>query len=89
MRGFTLGSSASLFYASQGDGTAGASQVIRYGNAGNFATLTLAANGDLTYSLAPEAVAAVPLPAAAWLMGAGLMAMGGMVRRRKAAAAQA
>lgn len=83
----TLGSSSSLFYASQGETATNAP--VRFGNVGNFASLTLAANGDLTYSLAPEAVAAVPLPAAAWLMGAGLLAMGGVIRRRKAAAAQA
>ena len=43
--------------------------------------------GDGPYSLAPANVAAVPLPAAAWLMGAGLLGIGGMVRRRRAAAA--
>lgn len=85
----TLGSSSSLFYASTGENDTANGGPIRFGNVGNFATLTLGTNGDLTYSLAPEAVAAVPLPAAAWLMGAGLIAMGGVIRRRKAAAAQA
>jgi len=44
--------------------------------------VTLASNGDLTY-VAPSAV---PVPAAAWLLGSGLLAMGGAIRRRKAAA---
>lgn len=64
-----------------------AAPIVRYANSGNFATLSLGSNGALTYNLAP--VSAVPLPAAAWLMGAGLVAMGGAVRRRKAAKASA
>ena len=85
-----VGQAQSLFYQVRGAFTGSSSlsstQTV-YGNSAGAASLTLAANGDLTYSLAPANVAAVPLPAAAWLMGAGLLGMGGMVRRRRAAAA--
>jgi len=86
----TVGDSQTLFYAVRSAFTGSSSQlanVTAFGNSGGLATLTLEANGDLIYSLAP--VAAVPLPPALWLMGAGLAAMGGMVRRRRAAALQA
>lgn len=57
----------------------------KYGNSTGFASVLLASNGDFTYSLAGP-VSAVPVPAAAWLLGTGLMGIGGMIRRRKAAA---
>lgn len=41
-------------------------------------TWTLASNGDLTYS-----VSNVPLPAAVWLFGSGLLGLVGVARRRK------
>lgn len=62
---------------------------VRYANSQNFATLSLSSNGVVTYNLAEAQVNPVPLPAAAWLMGAGLMAFGGAARRRKAAKAAA
>jgi hypothetical protein len=77
----TIGQSVSLFFFST-DGftlTGG-----RYGNSPtNFASVSLDADGNFSYTLAPSAVAEVPLPAAAWLMGAGLVGLGGVVRRRK------
>jgi hypothetical protein len=82
-----VGESASLFYFTRTAATGGIATLAnggRYGNSENFATLNLAANGNFSYELAP--VSAVPLPAAAWLMGAGLVALGGAARRRKAAA---
>ena len=89
----TVGDSQSLFYAVRSAFTGSSSNsatVTAYGNSGGLATLMLAANGELTYSLAAGQVTApVPLPAAAWLMGAGLIGIGGMVRRRRAAALQA
>ena len=62
-----------------------AAPAVRYQNSSQFATLTLDTSGVVTYNLAAAQVAAVPLPAAVWLMGAGLMAIGGAARRRKAA----
>lgn len=86
----TLDQSVSLFYFSKTRGTLGSTEVanpsVRFGNSTGFATVTLASNGDFTYSLAGEAPAAVPIPAAAWLMGSGLVGLGGVLRRRKAAA---
>ena len=61
-----------------------------FSNSMNTATLSLASTGVLTYNLdAAGPPAAVPVPAAAWLLGSGLLAFGGMVRRRKASAAAA
>jgi len=80
-----LDQAASLFYFSRSTGTGStttAANATQFGNATGFATVTLASNGDLTY-VAPSAV---PVPAAAWLLGSGLLAMGGVIRRRKAAA---
>jgi len=80
-----LDQAASLFYFSRSTGTGStttAANATQFGNATGFATVTLASNGDLTY-VAPSAV---PVPAAAWLLGSGLLAMGGAIRRRKAAA---
>ncbi|MES2099763.1 MAG: VPLPA-CTERM sorting domain-containing protein [Pseudomonadota bacterium] len=95
---FTLGAdglaavdqSVSLFYFSRTVGTGSttlAANKTQFGNATGFATVTLASSGDFTYNLAGEAPAAVPVPAAAWLLGSGLVGMGGFMRRRKAAAA--
>lgn len=85
----TLGNASNLYYYARSQGTLAASTLANttlFQNSLNLATLTLATNGDLTYALAPAAVSAVPVPAAAWLFGSGLMAIGGAVRRRKAAA---
>jgi hypothetical protein len=85
-----VGGAQNLYYNVRSAFTGSSSNqatITQYGNSVGAASLTLAANGDLTYSLAPANVAAVPLPAAAWLMGAGLLGIGGMVRRRRAAAA--
>lgn len=85
------GFNAALFYlgATSNDTSSNdpgnAAPNVRYGNSSQFATLTLDTSGVVTYNLAAAQVAAVPLPAAVWLMGAGLMALGGAARRRKAA----
>ena len=81
-----LGSAISLFYFARSAGTSAtttAATGTRFGNGpSSFATVTLAANGDFTYALAP--VSAVPVPAAAWLFGSGLLSLGAFVRRRTA-----
>lgn len=86
----SIGQDAGLFYFARtvGTGTTGAiANGGAYGNSLNKAVVTLAANGDFSYTLAAaEAPAAVPVPAAAWLLGSGLVALGGAARRRKAAA---
>lgn len=86
----TLNQGVGLFYFARSAGTGSttlAAAGSQFGNSTGFATVTLASNGDFTYNLAGEAPAAVPVPAAAWLLGSGLVGMGGFMRRRKAAAA--
>lgn len=55
----------------------------RYENASGLASFTLAADGSLTYSI-PGETTVVPVPAAAWLLGSGLMGLVGVARRRVA-----
>jgi len=88
-----VGSAQNLFYvvrsAYTGSST-NAATTTAFGNATGLATITLGADGEVVYSLAgPAEVSAVPVPAAAWLLGSGLLAMGASARRRRAAAAQA
>jgi len=89
----SLGAVASLFYyttTSGGGNNATAANQNAFSNSLNTATLSLASNGVLTYDLqAAAAPSAVPVPAAAWLLGSGLLGIGGMIRRRKAPAAAA
>lgn len=83
----SLDQGVGLFYFARtvGTGSTGTAALGgQYGNSGGFATVLLKGNGDFSYALAP--VSNVPLPPAGWLMGAGLMAIGGVIRRRKAAA---
>ncbi|HSV71757.1 MAG TPA: VPLPA-CTERM sorting domain-containing protein [Methylibium sp.] len=84
-----LDGTANLFYFSRinaGTGSSAPGQNLQFGNSLHYAQLTLESDGDFVYSLAAaDAPSAVPVPAAAWLMGSGLMAMAGIARRRKAA----
>ena len=57
----------------------------RYEGLGGYATLTLESDGDLVYRLA-GAHSPVPVPAAVWLLGSGVLAFAGLARRRRASA---
>lgn len=78
-----VGQSLGFFYITPSS-SAGLSKVLATqfaGTAGN-AAWTLGANGDLSYKVA--APAAVPVPAAAWLLGSGLLGLVGVARRKAA-----
>ena len=83
----SLGDSVDLFYvvrSTQTASTTTAATNTQFGNATGFAKVSLAANGDFAYTLAGAQVSAVPVPAAAWLFGSGLLSFGAFVRRRTA-----
>jgi hypothetical protein len=58
----------------------GKASVTQFGSVDGAATWTLASNGNLSYSV-PKA-APVPVPAALWLLGSGLIGMVGVARRK-------
>ena len=56
-----------------------------YGNANGSSFWFLSSTGDLTFNVAEAgSTAPVPLPAAIWLLGSGLLGMAGIARRRAA-----
>ena len=81
----SLDQEAGLYYAARttATGSTSATQMpVRYGNANGFATETLASDGNFTYSVP---TAPIPEPSTLWLLGAGLMTVGALARRRQAA----
>jgi hypothetical protein len=72
-----LGSSAVTLFGLTGNAGTGQVQSYILGSA------SLAANGTLTFK--GNSTSPVPLPAAVWLFGSGLMGLVGVSRRRKAA----
>ena len=73
------------FFAMQASSTSGLGKIsaTQFGSVDGAAAWTLASNGDLSYSV-PAPVSAVPVPAALWLLGSGLIGMVGVARRKSA-----
>lgn len=83
--GGVVGGAALNFYQIVGHGTAITSQTLNaFANATGDATWTLSASGDLQFNAPGQA--AVPLPAAVWLFGSGLLGLAGIGRRKLKAA---
>ena len=80
-----IGQSLGFFYLARTQIPTGATATLatnlQFANAAGAATWTLGGDGTAIYN-----VSAVPLPPALWLMGSGLLAVAGAVRRRKAKA---
>jgi hypothetical protein len=82
----TVGGAALNFYQIVGAGSALTAQTLnQFKNATGDATWTLSASGDLQYTV-PGQISAVPLPAAVWLFGSGLLGLAGIGRRKLAVA---
>lgn len=85
-----IGSALNMLYVAQNGTNSGSTSLQPtsqlFANSVGLATWTLGSNGTLSYDVA-AVPAGVPLPAAAWLFGSGLLGIVGISRRRKLAAA--
>jgi hypothetical protein len=80
-----VGESMEFFFLAQNGTLPGGNiTTVRYGNTEGFATWTLNTDSSFAY-MAPNAVSAVPVPAAVWLFGSGLLGLVGISRRKKSA----
>lgn len=75
-----------MYLAAVGTNAQTAASVDFYDNAYGRAVWSLSSNGQLTYTVGAE-VAAVPVPAALWLFGSGLLGLVGIGRRKSVVAA--
>lgn len=80
-----FGGSLDFYYVTP-TGSAGFNQAAKtiYQNAQGLGTFSLANTGTLTYSIAAP-VSTVPVPAAVWLFGSGLVGLVGIARRKQQA----
>ena len=80
--GGVVGGAGVDFYQVVGTGSTSLAKqtLVQFANATGAATWTLGSNGDLVYN------APVPLPAAVWLLGSGLLGLAGIGRRKLLAA---
>jgi len=82
----TAGSGSVAFYQLTKNGTSALTAAIKtpFANATGAGVWALSATGDLTYTV--PGGTAVPLPAAFWLLGSGLLGLAGVSRRKTLAA---
>ena len=80
--GTGFGSSLGFYYlSSTNTGLFGKASINKFANATGAASWTLNSDGSAVYVPAPSAV---PVPAAIWLLGSGLIGMVGVARRKSA-----
>lgn len=84
----TTNKGKSLQYNIDANGS-GPKEVIDISSLGNFLALNITGDGTTTTTALHKIsnVSAVPLPAAAWLFGSGILGLVGLARRKKAAQA--